>query len=75
MQQVGIAANSCTFVRSCSVRMRVESSRVESSLVLFVASLIFTTQVTGFDVCLSVHRCICVQKKTNWVLLNGLLNL
>jgi len=27
------------------------------------------------DVCLSVHRCICVEKKTNYMLLNDLLHL
>jgi len=31
--------------------------------------------ISGFDVCLSVHRSISVEKKTNWMLLNALLHL
>ena len=29
----------------------------------------------SLDVCLSVHHCISIEKKTNWMLLNALLHL
>jgi len=31
--------------------------------------------IPDFDVCLSMHCCISVEKKTNWMLLNALLHL
>jgi len=39
---------------------------------MYVATSKFNDE---FDVCLSVHRCVSVEKKTNWMLLNALLHL